>query len=162
MLSGTPATFHESNDATLTLRGCIHFENIRRRESHFYQKNALKNRHFHHDKRCILGNECSVAPLECSTRPKTSLLPYEVAPTSRTFADGKHTFHKKNTLKNRHFHHDKRCILENECSVVPLRCSTSPKTPLLPYEIAPTSRTFADGNHTFPKKITLKKQTFPP
>ena len=118
----------------------------------FSPKITLKNRHFHHDKRCILENECSVAPLGCSTSPKTPLLPYEVAPTSRTFADGNHIFPKKTPSKNRQFHHDKRYTLENECSVAPLGWSTSPKTPLLPYEVAPTSRTFADGNHTFLKK----------
>ena len=99
MLSGTITVFHESKNATLALRGCTHFENIRRRESHFSQKNILKKCHFHHDKRCILGNECSVAPLGCSTSPKTPLLPYEVAPTSRTFADGNHTFPHKSPSK---------------------------------------------------------------
>ena len=163
MLCGTITVFHESQNVTLALRGCTHFENIRRRESHFSQKMTLKNRHFHHDKRRILENECSVAPLGCSTSPTVPLLPYEVVPTSSTFADGNHAFLKKSPSKNRHLHHDKRCILENECSVAPLRCSTSPKTPLFPYEVAPTSRTFADGNHTFPKKkIALKKPTFPP
>ena len=38
MLSGTIRVFHESKNATLALRGCTHFENIRRRESHFSQK----------------------------------------------------------------------------------------------------------------------------
>ena len=63
MISGTIRVFHESKNATVALRGCTHFENIRRRESHFsIKKTPSKNRHFHHDKRCILENECSVAP----------------------------------------------------------------------------------------------------
>ena len=96
MPSGTPAVFHESNNLISALRGCTHFKSINRRESHFSQKITLKNRHFHHDKRCILENECSVSPPRCSTRPTTQLLRYEVAPASRTFADGNHTFPKNN------------------------------------------------------------------
>ena len=116
MLSGTITVFHESKNATLALRGCTHFENIRHT---FSKKSPSKTRHFHHDKRCMLENKRSVAPLLCSTSPKTPLLPYEVAPTSRTFGDGNHTFPKKTPSENRRFHHDKRCILENECSVAP-------------------------------------------
>ena len=141
-----------------------------------------------------MGNECSVAPLGCSTSPKTPLLPYEVAPTSRTFADGNHTFPKKSPSKkdistmingvfwkmnahwhpcdvprvqqphscltklhplqehsptgitlNRHFYHDTRCFLENECS-------TSPTTPLLPCEVAPNLQNIRQRELHFPKK----------
>ena len=152
MLSGTIRVFHESKNATLALRGCTHFENIRRRESHFSQKHPQKtgistmingvflkmNAQWHH-----YGVPRVQKRYSCLTR----LHPLrEHSPTEITL------FPKKSPSINRHFHHDKQCILENECSVAPLGCSTSPKTPLLPYEVAPTSRTFADGNHTLRKK----------
>ena len=51
---------------------------------------------------------------------------------------------------NRNFHHDERCIMENECS-------TSPTTPLLPCEVAPHLQNIRQRELHFPEKTTLKK-----
>ena len=105
----------------------------------------------HYVIRCIFENKCAGEPLRCPTVPTTPFPQCEVAPTSRTFADGNHTFHKKKHLQNRHFHHDKRCISTNECENKPLRCPTVPTTPSRPCEVVPTSRTLADTEHIISK-----------
>ena len=111
MLGGTIRVFHESKNATLALRGCTHFENIRRREPHFPQKITLKT-DITTMITCVFWKMNAQWHPYCVPRVQrrrsclTKLHPLrEYSPTGITFP-------KKSPSKSIYVHHDKRVFWE--------------------------------------------------